>query len=112
MASYHHTTLDLSSPATLERLTDADIFQIAETPEYLCAMSPLEREMLTRLTALMESTQSEIQRLDSEIDRLSQYEPVSVARARQTKARTDLWTLVAEKDDSSRPSVRVEIALE
>ncbi len=74
---------------------------------HLWLMTPLERELLVRLTALMEASQGEIERLDDKIEWLQQYVPDEVEEARQKAARAALYTLVETLETKPKAHVRV-----
>ena len=55
---------ELQTPVILEKLTDAEIYELSESPKYAGFLSPLERELLIRLSASMETSQVLLEQAD------------------------------------------------
>jgi hypothetical protein len=94
-----HTILALATlPRNIEALTDAELVALCEEPEFLFECTPLELELIVRLGAALEVHSDIENESQAEIDRLAQYEPMRVRRARQKAASRALEALITEME--------------
>lgn len=94
-------------PDSIEAIDDRELVTLCDEGEFLISCTPLERELIVRLGAALEVHQTIEDELQAEIDRLAQYEPARVAKARQKASKAALYALVAQAEQGPKARVRI-----
>lgn len=94
----------------IETLTDAELVALCEEPEFLADCTPLELELIARLSAAQEVHGTIENASQAEIVRLAQYEPEQVKAARQEAAHKALDALITAMESKPK-TIALRIAV-
>jgi hypothetical protein len=95
-------------PRSLSDLTDTDLVALCEEPETLATLTPLERELIVRLGALLETSGATIEALQRDVAGLAVYEPTKARKTRQTAANARLDALVSDLESGAKATIRIQ----